>query len=66
VARKASEPAPEVALQMLTVEVLFIRHDVPQWAQVGLRRRMKWAAGKMLAEVDFLQALAAWRNGPVG
>ncbi|MBP7127325.1 hypothetical protein KBD49_13260 [Myxococcota bacterium] len=46
--------------------VLFERYRVPHWSRAGLVQQQGWAAGKRLAEREFLAALESWRRGPMG
>lgn len=57
---EAAEPFPVLE----PVEVLFARLNMPRWQRVGLMRHKRWGEGKRVSEVDLVQELMGWLNGP--
>lgn len=66
-------PGPETPAQaetntqpeLLAIETLAGQRKTPGWAFEGLKVRKRWAAGKLVTELEYVEALREFLEGPL-
>lgn len=60
----AASDNPQVQ-ELVAVEILAARHDIPDWTMAGLKTAMSWGDGKELTDQEFIDAVNTWLSGPI-
>jgi hypothetical protein len=61
----ATTETAKVTAELISIEDLAKKCNVPAWIVNGLKAKHHWETGKQIAEAEFLKKKEAWLKGPM-